>query len=102
MKNSVCTVFLSDHACWPGGGGGGYDTSHMYRRFISRVRRLPPLAEIVSMVGSADDIIELQQAWRQSQPGEAVVASPPRALDELQNFIFDTQVGQCAEYRPNG
>jgi hypothetical protein len=46
------------------------------------------------MVGGAGDIAALQQAWRESQPGEAVVASPRRALDELENFIFDTQVSQ--------
>ena len=37
------------------------------------------------------DIGALQKAWRDSQPGEAAVAEPRRALSELENFHFDCQ-----------
>lgn len=37
------------------------------------------------------DVAALQQAWRDTQPGEAAVAEPRRALSELQNWQLDTQ-----------
>ena len=37
------------------------------------------------------DIAALQKAWRDSQPGEAAVAEPRRALSEMENFHFDCQ-----------
>ena len=37
------------------------------------------------------DVAALQQARRDTQPGEAAVAEPRRALSELQNWQLDTQ-----------
>ena len=46
-------------------------------------------------MAESTEITALQQAWRESHPGEAVVAPPTRALSELENWHFDTQGFLC-------